>query len=338
MSDQVLLTGISGFIAGHVALGLLARGYRVRGSVRDLGKADAVRATLAGRGADVSRLDLVALDLLRDDGWQAAAQGCRFVLHTASPFVIESPRDKQVLIRPAVEGTTRALRAALAADAERIVLTSSFAAIGYGHGARNTPFTADDWTVLGQPDVNPYTESKTRAERRAWEITDEAGARDRLVAINPALVLGPLLDEDPGTSATLVQRLLKGSIPALPRISFGIVDVRDVAEAHILAMTAPGLGGSRVPMSERPLFMAEMAEIVRRAVPDRAGRVPRLPLPDWAMRLFGLFDPAARGITGELGKVKHVDSTAAEALLGHRLRPAEDAVAATAQSLVTLPA
>jgi nucleoside-diphosphate-sugar epimerase len=336
MTDRILLTGISGFIAGHVALALLEKGFAVRGSVRNLGKADAVRSTLARHGADTSKLDFVALDLLDDRGWQEAAAGCRFMLHTASPFVIATPRDRNELIRPAVEGTERALRAALAAGVERVVLTSSVAAIAYGHGARETTFTAADWTVLGKPDVSAYTESKTRAERRAWEMMDAAGARNRLVTINPALVLGPLLDEDPGTSATVVQRLLKGSIPALPRISFGIVDVRDVAEAHVAAMTAPGVGGSRIPMSQATLFMAEMADTIRTAVPDAAGKVPRRTLPDWGMKLFALFDEGARGIVGDLGKRRLLDSTPATNLLGRPLRTAEEAISATAKSFVAM--
>ncbi|RYF88076.1 MAG: NAD-dependent epimerase/dehydratase family protein, partial [Caulobacteraceae bacterium] len=209
--DRVLLTGISGFLGGHVALQLLDAGYAVRGSVRSLGKADKVRATMARAGADVSRLEFVALDLLSDDGWAEAARDCRYLQHTASPFVLDIPADKMELIRPAVEGTERALHAALAAGVERIVLTSSTAAIAYGHDrSRTAPFTAADWTNLQGDHVPPYQESKTRAERRAWAIMDAAGRHDDLVTINPGGILGPLLDEDPGTSAALVSRLLDG--------------------------------------------------------------------------------------------------------------------------------
>ncbi|SFZ85601.1 dihydroflavonol-4-reductase [Devosia enhydra] len=333
MADRVLLTGISGFIGGHVALAALKAGYEVRGSIRDIGKADKVRETLAGHGADLGRLDFVALDLLADKGWADAARDCRFVLHTASPFVIAPPKDRDTLIRPAVEGTERALRAAIAADVERIVLTSSVAAVGYGHPPGDRTFTDADWTVLGQPDVTAYTESKTRAERRAWEIVDAAGWHDRLATINPALVLGPLLDEDPGTSATLVKSIVEGKVPALPRLSFGIVDVRDVAEAHVRALTAPDAGGRRFLMSERTLFLAEVAEIIRARVPDRAGRVPRLPLPDWAMRIFALFDQSARGVVEDLGHKRSFASAPAEALLGHRLIAAPDSVVETVRTL-----
>ena len=211
MPDRVLLTGVSGFLGGHVAKALLAAGYQVRGSVRNLAKADKVRETLAKAGADVSRLEFVALDLLKDDGWDAAAEGCRFVAHTASPFVLQMPTDKMELIRPAIEGTERALNAGLKAGVERIVITSSMAAIAYGHDKNRTaPFTAADWTDLEGHGVSAYVESKTRAERRAWEIMKAAGREADLAVINPSGIFGPLLDEDPGTSAQIVIRFLEG--------------------------------------------------------------------------------------------------------------------------------
>ena len=214
MADTVLLTGVSGFLGGHVALALLNAGYQVRGSLRSLGKADHVRTTLAKAGADVSRLEFVALDLLGDQGWEAAAQGCRYLVHTASPVAARMPTDKMELIRPAVEGTERALNAALKAKVERVVLTSSMAAIAAGHDlARTTPFTAADWTNLNGRPVSAYVESKTRAERRAWELMKAAGRESDLAVINPAYIFGPLLDEDPGTSVGLIARLLvKGGI------------------------------------------------------------------------------------------------------------------------------
>lgn len=333
MSDRVLLTGISGFLGGHVALQLLNAGYTVRGSLRNLKRADKVRDTLARAGADLSRLEFVALDLMDDAGWREAAQGCRYVQHTASPFVLEIPEDKMDLIGPAVEGTTRALDAANAAGAERIVLTSSMAAIAYGHDkARTAPFTADDWTDLNGRGVNFYQESKTLAERRAWDIMEQAGRREALAVINPSGIFGPLLDEDPGTSPILIQRLLNGSVPALPRIPITIIDVRDVAAAHVAAMTAPEAGGQRFPMGERTLFFKEVADLVAARYPDK--RVPRLQMPDWAVRLYGLFDRDIRGNLGELGLAKQLDSRGAVALLGRELIPAPDAILATAETLV----
>ncbi|WP_404405804.1 SDR family oxidoreductase [Pelagibacterium halotolerans] len=334
MTDRVLLTGISGFLGGHIALALLNTGYTVRGSVRNLSKADKVRQTLENAGADTTNLEFVALDLTRDEGWREAMEGCRYLLHTASPFVIQMPRDKNELIRPAVEGTERALNAALAAGVERIVLTSSMASIAYGHDPKRTaPFTADDWTNLEGRDVTAYVESKTRAERRAWELMKAAGREDDLVTINPSGILGPLLDEDPGTSAAIVQRLLDGTVPAAPRVPFVIVDVRDVAAAHVAALTGD-VGGKRLPIGERPMFMFEVAQVLRKTHADYARKLPRFEMPDWAVRIYALFDKDIRGILGELGIRKSLDSSTAEALLGRRLIAADQAVSATAESLI----
>ncbi len=332
-SDRVLLTGISGFLGGHVALALLEAGYTVRGSVRKLARADAVRDTLRAAGADISRLEFVELDLLSEAGWDKAMDGVRYLQHTASPFVIDLPEDKMDLIRPAVEGTERALNAALRADVERIVLTSSMAAIAYGHDkARTKPFTESDWTNLEGRDVNAYVESKTRAERRAWEIMRAAGRETDLSTINPSAILGPLLDQDPGTSALIVKRLLDGSVPALPRIPFVIVDVRDIAEAHVRAMTAEAARGRRYPMGERSMLMGEVADIVRGQAPGR--RVPRLAMPDWAVRIYALFNGEVRGILNELGVLKELDSSGAEKLLGRPLTTADQAIAETTRTLM----
>lgn len=331
--DRVLLTGISGFLGGHVALALLKAGYSVRGSLRNLGKAEAVRDTLRRAGADISRLEFVELDLMSDKGWDEAMQGVRYLQHTASPFVIDLPEDKMELIRPAVEGTERALNAALRAGVERIVLTSSMAAIAYGHDKdRTTPFTDKDWTDLDGRGVNAYIESKTLAEKRAWEIMRAAGREADLTTINPSAILGPLLDKDPGTSALMVKRLLDGSVPALPRIPFVIVDVRDIAEAHVKAMTGEAARGRRYPMGERSMLMAEIADVVRKAATGR--RVPRLKMPDWAVRLYALFDRDVRGILNELGVLKKLDSSGAVALLGRPLLAADRAIAETTRSLI----
>jgi nucleoside-diphosphate-sugar epimerase len=335
MPDRVLLTGVSGFLGGHVAQALLAAGYQVRGSVRSLAKADKVRRTLAKTGADVGRLEFVALDLLKNDGWEAAAENCRFVAHTASPFVLQMPVDKMELIRPAIEGTERALKAGLKAGVERIVLTSSMAAIAYGHDrARSAPFTAADWTNLEGRGGNAYIESKTRAERRAWEIMKAAGRETNLTVINPSGIFGPLLDEDPGTSALLVKRLLDGSIPAAPRFNFAIIDVRDVAAAHVAALTAPTAGGRRFPMGERTVSFKGAADILRQRFPAYARKLPRFELPDWAVRVYALFDSDLRGNLGELGVVRRMDSRDVVALLGRGLIKAEDALVATAESLI----
>ncbi|KKC35883.1 hypothetical protein WH87_15040 [Devosia epidermidihirudinis] len=333
MSDRVLLTGISGYLGGHIALQLLNAGYTVRGSLRDLARADRVRETLSRAGVSTSGLEFVALDLSKNEGWSAAARDCRFVLHTASPLVLRMPKNRMELIGPAVAGTERALTAALDADVERVVLTSSMAAIAYGHETPHPePYTADEWTNLSGRGINAYQRSKTLAEQRAWEIMDRAGRHHALAAINPAVILGPVLDHDAGTSAQLVLRLLNGSVPGLPRIPITAVDIRDVAAAHVAAMTSPEAGGQRFPMGEEVIQLRDAAQILRQNFPKRP--VPQLNIPDWVVRLYALFDSDVRSSITELGTPKHLDSSAAIALLGHPLIALEASLLATAESLI----
>ena len=334
-SDRVLVTGISGFLGGHVALELLRAGYTVRGSVRSLKKAGKVRKTLAAHGADLSRLELVELDLLSDAGWEAAVADCRFVQHVASPFVIEQPKDRNELIRPAVEGTSRAVTAALAAGVERIVLTSSIAAIAYGHEAGpDRVFTEADWTNLASPNVPAYQESKTRAEQEAWRIVEAFEAREKLAVINPSGIFGPLLDDDPGTSGQIVLRLLDGSMPGAPKLTMPSVDVRDVAAAQVAAMTDPDAGGHRFILSDSEITLFEAAKALRAGLDRPNLRTPRFELPNWLIRFAGLFDRQIRDNLAELGRPKRLDGNAGRALIGRRTIPARDAVLATAQSAI----
>jgi len=337
MPDKVLVTGVSGFLGGHVALALLNAGYAVRGSVRSLDKADRVRATLkrATASGNIDGLEIVALDLMKDEGWQDAMAGCRYLQHVASPFVVEIPKDKDELIRPAVEGTRRALTAALAAGIERVVLTSSAAAVWYGHAAgRSTPYTDADWSATEGPDVTAYTESKTRAELEAWSIMEAAGRRDDLVTVNPTAILGPLLDDDPGTSGALLKRLLDGSMPAAPRIQLGVIDVRDVAAVQVKAMETPAAGGKRLLVSAGSMWLLEMADVLRPAFPDKAAKIPRWAVPSWLVRLFAVFDAQMRDNVGSLDISRTIDARPAQALLGRPFITPPEATLATARSLV----
>lgn len=337
MPDRVLLTGISGFLGGHVALALLDAGFAVRGSLRDLARAGHVRETLQRHGADVSRLELVGLDLLDARGWQDAARDCRYLQHVASPLPLRQPSDRDELIRPAVEGTRRALEAGLKAGVERVVLTSSTAAILHGHPPdRAEPFTEADWSRIDGHGVSAYTESKTRAELDAWSIMETAGRRDDLAVINPTVILGPLLDEDAGTSAVLVQRLLDGSIPAAPRIHLGIVDVRDVAALHLAAMLSPRAGGHRHVASAGSLSLIELARALRPRFPAHAGRLPRFELPDAMTRLLALFSRDLRDNLGSLGASPPLDTRQAQSLLRRPFMPPAEVAAATAQSLIDM--
>jgi dihydroflavonol-4-reductase len=330
----VLVTGISGFIAKHCAVEMLNAGYAVRGTVRSMVRAAAVRDTLA-RHADVARLSFAEADLESDAGWSAAVAGCAHVLHLASPFPAAQPRDEQDLIRPAVEGTLRVLRAAVAAGVERLVQTSSMAAVAYGHPReRSEPFTEDDWTRVESPGVTAYTKSKTLAERAARDFVASDGGGLHYSSVNPGLVLGPALDRDIGTSAELVQQFLKGKYPGAPRLMIPCVDVRDVARMHRLALETSAPSGGRYLGAAGSLWLVDIARALREQLGDAARRVPSRELPDWAVRLVALFDPAARVAVPELGRHLRVDTSRTRRSLGIEFIPATEAVAATGRSLI----
>jgi nucleoside-diphosphate-sugar epimerase len=337
MPDRVLVTGISGYIAGHTALQLLKAGYLVRGSVRDLKKGEKVRATLAKHGADVSRLEFVALDLNSDNGWKEAMQDVRYLQHIASPLVFIMPKDKNDLIRPAVEGATRALEAAFASKVERVVMTASISGMMYGHSkTRTSPITAADWSNLESPDVNAYIESKTLAEKAAWAVAEKHGRKQDLVAINPSAVFGPLLDEDPGTTAATIMRMLNGKVPAAPRMRVIVVDVRDVAALHVVAMTSPNAGGRRFPIGGGTYSFMELAAILRTGFPDHAKKLPKVELPDWFVRLYANFDKELKGNLCELGYRRTVDATDAKAILGRSLIPDDQTIVDTGRSMIAM--
>jgi nucleoside-diphosphate-sugar epimerase len=334
MTGRVLVTGISGFIGSHIALALLYAGYTVRGSLRDMRRAGEVAAMLERTGADLNHLEFVPLDLSDDAGWTDAMSGVRYLQHVASPIATSLPKDRNELIIPAVEGTRRAIGAALEAGVERIVMTSSTAAIAYGHlGDRTAPYTDADWTASDGEDVNAYTESKTRAELEAWSLVEEAGRRADFATINPSVVLGPLLGADAGVSAEVIRRLLNGT-PVAPEVSFNVVDVRDVAALHLAAMTTPLAGGHRFIAAAAPVTTFELVGGLRSSFPDYASRLPRFALPHALVRFVALFSREVQGITPNLGRVRLYDATSAEALLGRPFITPRLAAAATAQSLI----
>lgn len=315
MTDTVLLTGITGFLGGHLARELLASGYHVRGSLRNPARAEATAAALAGMGADTRQLDFVTLDLTRDAGWLEAARGARFVLHSASPFVTTMPRDPQELIGPAVAGTERALAAARAAGVERVVMTSSSVAIVNGRGARGPArLGADDWAEPQSGRMNAYAASKTLAERRAWELAAAGGPG--LAVINPGFITGPLPDDDPGTSGALILRFLRGQVPIAPRLFLHNVDVRDLARIHLAALTAPEAAGRRHPAAFATVSIRQVAEILAAALPEHARKMPRLTAPDWLIRAYAMFDGDMRANVHELGYAPDLDAQRAAEMLG----------------------
>ncbi len=306
--QTILVTGASGFLASHILLQLLNADYTVRGSVRGAAKGDHIRKVLEGHGADTTRLEFVELDLMQDDGWDAAMDGVDYLLHTASPFVTSAPKDPDEIIKPAIDGTRRALNAALRSNIKRIVLTSSMVAACHGHPKeRFTPYGESDWTVPDGADVTPYILSKTLAEQEAWKIMEAAGRRDDLTVINPGFILGPLLENDIGTSGAIIQRMMQGDFPGTPDIYFSIVDVRDAAELHILAMHDTAVFGHRVFSAGPSISMQDMAKSLAASFPAYAKKIPTRRLPNLLVRLIAMFDGDVKTAAMNLGRKHQLD-------------------------------
>jgi len=322
----VLVTGATGFVAGHCIQELLSHGYRVRGTVRDLRNADVAHLhDIAG-----GRLELVQADLTSDAGWAEAAAGCTHVWHVASPFPARVPDDENEVIEPAVDGTLRVLRAARAAGVRRVVLTSSLAAVAFGHDDDRRTYTEADWTVESR--VDPYVKSKTLAERAAWEFTRDGGPE--LVAINAGTIFGPLLNADVNTSVELIVRIMRERLPLVPRIGWSLVDVRDLARLHRLAMENPAAAGNRYVAGGRHVWAREIAAILRTAYRPRGYRIGTASMPYAVTWLIGRFDPAVRLALTFWNKQMLVSAAKAERELGWRTRPPEESVLDTAASLI----
>jgi dihydroflavonol-4-reductase len=336
--STVLVTGGSGFVGSHVILKLLDAGHQVRTTVRSLKREGDVRAMLKTGGAEPgTRLSFFAADLEQDVGWNEAISGCDFVMHVASPFPAGVPKDENELIRPARDGALRVLRAARGAGVKRVVMTSSFAAVSYGGSPEGGVFTEADWTDIHAPDAQPYMKSKTIAERAAWDFIDKEGGDLELSVINPVGIFGPALGGDVSTSVTLIRMMLNGAMPGAPRIHFGVVDVRDVADLHLMAMTSPAARGERfIAVAGRCMSIFEIAKLLRARMGDVAGRVPTRQFPDWLVRLFGLVNPAAKAAVPQLGIIREASNQKARTLLGWAPRSNEEAILATAESLVRL--
>lgn len=333
MVDKVLVSGGSGYIAGHLIRQLVAAGWTVHTTVRSLANEAALRQVLA---VDNQRLMVFEADLLSDAGWQHAMAGCSHVAHLASPVPFKPPAQADELVRPAREGALRVLRAAQAAGVSRFVMTSSVAAIAYGHGPGTHRFTEADWTRTDQPGISAYTLSKTLAERAARDWVAQEGSGLAFCTINPSVVLGPVWGRDYSASVAIVKKLLDGSMPACPNIGFGVVDVRDVADLHLRALTAPAVAGERFIASAGFLRLRQIADLLRASLGEAAARVPTRTLPDWLVRLAARFHPMARAVVFELGTVRDYDGAHTEAVLGWRPRPAEESILDAARSLVAL--
>ncbi|MFC4128515.1 NAD-dependent epimerase/dehydratase family protein [Nocardia rhizosphaerae] len=333
MTTRVLVTGATGFVAGHCIAELLEHGYAVRGTVRDLdarGKRAHLTELARRTGGD---LDFAAATLDDDAGWTEAMTGCDAVLHVASPFPAAPPADEQDLIRPAVDGTVRVLRAAAAAGVRRVVLTSSVAAVAYGHDV-DAVRTEADWSVVDR--VPAYQKSKTLAERAAWDFVESLGdtAELELVVLNPGMILGPLLTASTSTSHEPVRRLLDRSVPGSVRTGWCPVDVRDLAVAHRLALEVPAAAGNRYLCAADPLWMPELATMLAGEYNPRGFRVPTRVIPNWLVRIVAVFDKGVRLTIPVLDRTERVSAEKARRELGWTMRPIADTVRDTADSLI----
>ena len=336
--ETVLVTGGTGFIGAHCILQLLQQGYNVRTTVRSLKREADVRAMLKVGGADASApIAFHQADLMNDAGWAEAVAGADYVLHVASPFPPTIPQHEDELIVPARDGALRVLKASRDASVKRVVLTSSFAAIGYGQPLQQKPFDETNWTNPNGDDVRAYTKSKTIAEKAAWDWVKAEGGALELSVVNPVGVFGPVLGPDYSTSILLIQRLMDGAMPGCPRLYFGVVDVRDVADLHLRCMTNPAAKGERfLAVAGDFMSIVEIAKTLRARLGDAAKRVPKSQIPDFVVHLASMRDPAVKQILPELGKYKNGTNAKAVRVLGWQPRSREDACVATAESLIAL--
>lgn len=334
---EVLVTGGSGFIGSYCTLALLNAGFSVRTTVRDLGREAQVRSQLRNGGAGATeKLRVVRADLRSDDGWSEAVAGCDAVLHVASPTLTQVPKNDDEMVRPAIGGTLRVLRAARDADVRRVVMTSAIGAIAYGHTPRDTPFTEQDWTNV-DAGIAPYQKSKTLAERAAWDFVAGEGRGLELATVNPTGVLGPVLGPDYSPSLIAIARMLDGSMPALLPFATGYVDVRDVAHLHLLAMIEPAAAGERfIATAGHSLWLCDVAAVLRERLGDRAAKVPTRELPLWAARALALVNPQVRSLRAALGRDLDATSAKAARLLNWKPRLIEDTITETAESLLAL--
>ena len=332
-AGTVLVTGGSGYIGGWCIIDLIRRGYRVRTTVRSLDREADVRAALSSEVDLADRLRFYTADLMSDVGWDVATQGCDYVLHVASPLGVAAPKDPNELIAPAREGAKRAVAAAMKAGVKRVVLTSSVAAPSPG---TNGDSLADEtvWTDPAGAKVSAYSQSKTLAERAAWDLIGASDGVTSLATINPALVVGPILSRDFSASIQVIERLVAGRVPGLPRLGFNLVDVRDVADLHIRAMTAPQAAGQRFIAAANYAWMADVAAILKANLGADGAKIPTMRIPDLVLRVAGLFDRDLASVTGGLGQKHDYSSAKAQSILGWRPRPLSETVLDCARSLI----
>ncbi|MBL4620134.1 MAG: aldehyde reductase [Marinicaulis sp.] len=334
-SHTVLVSGATGFVGLHTVIQLLQAGHIVRGTLRSPGREAEVRDSVARHVDANERLSLHQCDLTSDDGWSEAITGCDYVLHVASPFIIGTPKHEDDLIIPARDGALRVLRAAAKANVKRTVMTSSVAAVSAGHSRDAARvFNEDDWSIVDSPVIGAYEKSKTIAERAAWDFIKSDGAGMELAVINPGAILGPILNADSGTSGELVRQLMARAMPACPRIGFSCVDVRDVASAHLSAMTTPAAAGKRFICAIEFSWMVEIAKILDENFRERGYKIPTSELPNWVPRIMQHFNPVLKQIIPSLGKRRDYNNAQIKSVLNWKPRSLKEMSISMAESMI----
>ena len=335
--QTVLVTGGSGFVGGHCILQLLQKGYAVKTTLRSMKRVDEVKDMLKTGGiTNFENLEFIEADLTRDDNWDTAVSGCYYVLHVASPILLAAPKDEDEMIRPAVDGALRVLKAARNGGVKRVVMTSNFGAVGYSHKDWSTQITEADWTDPNQPGLSSYNKSKAMAERAAWDFIKTEGGNLELSVINPVAIFGPSLGPDLSSGFELIKGLLDGSMKAIPKMEFNIIDVRDVADLHIRAMTSPEAKGERfLALAGGTMSLPQIAALLKQRMPEVAGKVPSAVLPNWVVSIMALFNLKAKAINAMLGINRNTSNEKARRIL--KWQPVannEEAVLASVQSMV----
>ena len=329
--ETVLVTGGTGFIGLHCLQQLLDKGYKVRTTIRSESRKQEVMEAMKKHSSNCENLEFFIADLLSDDGWSEAVTGSKYVLHVASPFFLGEPENEDVFIKPAVEGTLRVLKACADSDVQKVVLTSSFAAVGYGHPREKEVYTEEDWSSV-DGEISPYAKSKTLAEKAAWEFVEnlEESKKFELTVINPVAVTGPMLTSDIGSSNDFLLKLISGSMPACPKIHMGYIDVRDVAKAHIFSMTEEKTNGERIIVSENEMFFAEVGKTLNEAGFKKS---PTKEMPNFLVKIMSLFVGELKTLLSALNRKGDIDKTKAKSFFNWDYISTEQSVTETAQQL-----
>ena len=325
---KVLVTGTTGFIGLHCVQQLLEKGFAVNGTLRSFDRKDEVINALSSHNTSTEHLALFETDLLDDKGWDKAIEGCEYILHVASPFVL-TPENEDFFVRPAVEGSLRVLKLANNHNIKKVVLTSSFAAMADTLEEKDS-FDETDWSDPNKKGIQAYGKSKTLAEKAAWDFMSSDKPSFTLTVINPVAVTGPSLSKDIGTSNSIISQMINGNIPGTSKVHIGFVDVRDVAAAHVTAMLNKKTDGERIIVSEKTLWMDEVATILRTAGFDKA---PSKVMPKWLMSIMSIFKKDLKFIVPLINKKRAIHSTKAKDLLNWEPISAEDSIVATAKQL-----